>query len=226
MRAPESRVNGLRHLLTLGLVLAASGCASQEVASLKAENARLIAASASLSQGVADTRRQLLELEKSKAALEDKCTELSALIERLRKTDTLADELAACSLELSVTKTAVEQLRKAATLKESESQRAAAEIGQLRERLRLASSELDQLRATADQTKTPAVIETKMDGEFEGWDGETVFKLANGQIWQQASYDYTYHYAYRPDVLIYKSGAVWKMRVEGVDDTISVIRLR
>jgi hypothetical protein len=73
---------------------------------------------------------------------------------------------------------------------------------------------------------TPAVIETRIDGEFEGWDGETVFKLANGQIWQQDSYNYTYHYAYSPDVLIYYTSGRYKMRVEGVDDFIYVVRLK
>jgi hypothetical protein len=75
-------------------------------------------------------------------------------------------------------------------------------------------------------TTSPAVIETKIDGEFEGWDGETIFKLANGQIWQQDSYNYTYHYAYSPDVLIYYVGGRYKMRVEGVDDFIYVTRLK
>ncbi len=72
-----------------------------------------------------------------------------------------------------------------------------------------------------------AIIETKMDGEFEGWDGETVFKLANGQIWQQSEYAYTYHYAYRPDVLIYPSKfGGWKMKVDGVERSIGVERLK
>lgn len=75
-------------------------------------------------------------------------------------------------------------------------------------------------------TTSPAVIETKIDGEFEGWDGETIFKLANGQIWQQDSYDYAYHYAYSPDVLIYYISGRYKMRVEGVDDFIYVTRLK
>ncbi|MDR0881742.1 MAG: hypothetical protein LBP55_04270, partial [Candidatus Adiutrix sp.] len=34
-------------------------------------------------------------------------------------------------------------------------------------------------------------IESQIDGTFEGWSGETVFKLTNGQIWQQSSYAYT-----------------------------------
>ena len=45
---------------------------------------------------------------------------------------------------------------------------------------------------------TSDVIESQIDGDFEGWDGETVFVLTNGQIWQQDSYDYTYHYAFMP----------------------------
>jgi hypothetical protein len=47
---------------------------------------------------------------------------------------------------------------------------------------------------------TPA-IETSISGGFNGWDGETIFKLSNGQIWQQAEYDYTYSYEYMPEVL-------------------------
>ena len=74
--------------------------------------------------------------------------------------------------------------------------------------------------------KTPDVIESKVDGEFNGWDGETIVKLANGQIWQQAEYTYRYRYRYRPDVLIYKSGSSYKMMVEGVDKAVRVKRLK
>lgn len=73
---------------------------------------------------------------------------------------------------------------------------------------------------------TPEVVESKIDGEFNGWEGETIFKLANGQIWQQSSYAYTYHYAFRPDVLIFRTSGGYKMHVEGVDQTIYVVRLR
>jgi len=69
-------------------------------------------------------------------------------------------------------------------------------------------------------------IESQIEGTFEGWSGETVFKLTNGQIWQQSSYSYTYHYAYRPEVLIYSAGGGCKMKVDGVSDSISVKRLK
>lgn len=75
-------------------------------------------------------------------------------------------------------------------------------------------------------TTTPDVIESKIDGEFSGWEGETIFKLQNGQIWQQSSYAYEYKYAYSPKVLIFKSGSGYEMRVDGVAGGISVTRLK
>jgi len=80
---------------------------------------------------------------------------------------------------------------------------------------------------TADSaSSSPSAIESQIDGTFKGWDGDTIFKLTNGQIWQQASYAYTYHYAYRPEVVIYKGGSVYKMKVEGVDHSINVRRIK
>ena len=70
------------------------------------------------------------------------------------------------------------------------------------------------------------VIESQIDGEFEGWEGETIFKLINGQMWQQSSYAYTYSYAYMPEVMIYPSGGTCNLKVEGVSETISVQRIR
>ena len=89
---------------------------------------------------------------------------------------------------------------------------------------RLAKSIFD-LSASGVQS-SGQVIESQIGGTFNGWDGETVFKLTNGQIWQQSSYAYTYHYAYRPDVMIYRSGGGYKMKVDDVDDEISVRRLK
>ncbi len=70
------------------------------------------------------------------------------------------------------------------------------------------------------------VIESQIDGEFEGWEGETIFKLINGQIRQQSSYAYTYNYAYMPEVIIHPSGGTCKLKVEGVSEIIPVRRIR
>lgn len=73
---------------------------------------------------------------------------------------------------------------------------------------------------------TSDVIESSINGTFNGWDGETVVKLMNGQIWKQSVYLYEYHYAYMPDVLIYKSASGYKMLVDGTDEAVSVERIK
>ena len=90
----------------------------------------------------------------------------------------------------------------------------------------LATSEARAPIASAPIAQSGGVVESRIDGEFTGWEGETIFKLMNGQIWQQASYAYTYHYAYGPKVLIYRSGGGYKMKVEGVNGEIAVRRLK
>ncbi|MCF6244969.1 MAG: sel1 repeat family protein [Sulfurovum sp.] len=73
---------------------------------------------------------------------------------------------------------------------------------------------------------TLGVIESRVDGQFSGWEGETVVKLMNGQIWKQSSYHYHYHYAYMPNVLIYRSNGGYKMKVSGTDKGVGVMRLK
>ena len=70
------------------------------------------------------------------------------------------------------------------------------------------------------------VVETRIDGDFKGWDGDTVWKMDNGQIWQQASYSYHYHYSYHPKVLIYRASGGWKMKVDGDSEEVSVKKIK
>lgn len=83
-------------------------------------------------------------------------------------------------------------------------------------------------RSSTQSRPAPAqeFIESRIDGEFSGWEGETIFKLENGQIWQQASYAYMYSYKYRPKVLIFRTVGGYEMQVEGVRDRIRVTRLK
>jgi len=67
------------------------------------------------------------------------------------------------------------------------------------------------------------VVESQIDGEFEGWQGESVYRLVNGQVWEQAAYKYEYHYAYRPEALVYPSSEGYKMVVDGTE---AVVRRR
>lgn len=47
------------------------------------------------------------------------------------------------------------------------------------------------------------VIESRIQGRFAGWTGKTVYRLSNGQTWQQAKYMTKYVVKYMPDVLIW-----------------------
>lgn len=70
-------------------------------------------------------------------------------------------------------------------------------------------------------------IETQIDGDFKGWEGDTIYKLRNGEIWQQSRYHYHYHYAYAPEVTIYSTDAGCAMKVSDDDDEpIPVRRLK
>jgi hypothetical protein len=71
-------------------------------------------------------------------------------------------------------------------------------------------------------------IESHIDGAFNGWDDQTIYKLDNGQIWQQSIYHYHYHYAFHPGIVIYKSasGACHARVTDDDDDGVDVIRLK
>lgn len=59
------------------------------------------------------------------------------------------------------------------------------------------------------------VIESQINDEFLGWEGESRYQLVNGQVWEQARYKYEYKYAYRPGVLIFDAGGQHTMQVAG-----------
>ena len=67
---------------------------------------------------------------------------------------------------------------------------------------------------------------SRIDGSFEGWSGDTIVKLTNGQIWQQATYSFEYRYAYRPTVIVYEVGRGYAMYVDGTSKPVRVTRLK
>jgi hypothetical protein len=71
-----------------------------------------------------------------------------------------------------------------------------------------------------------AVLQTQIEGDFEGWDGDTVFVLADGTILKQASYSYVNEYDYSPNVVVIDSGASYLLMVDGVEETVDVVALR
>lgn len=85
---------------------------------------------------------------------------------------------------------------------------------------------VEQAITSLQQKAVPEnTIESQVDGDFEGFEGETIIKLMNGQIWQQTDYWYHYHYSFMPKVIIFKSGGGYKMKVDGIDKAVGVILL-
>lgn len=76
--------------------------------------------------------------------------------------------------------------------------------------LRLAGSE-----QSVQVREISGVIESQIDDAFEGWQGESEYKLTNGQIWKQDRYKYEYKYSYRPHVIIYNTPSGTVMDVDG-----------
>ncbi len=68
------------------------------------------------------------------------------------------------------------------------------------------------------------MIESRIEGEFKGWSGDTQFHLTNGQVWQQSLYSYWYHYAYRPEVMIYESDGRYMLRLASDDSHAIPVR--
>jgi hypothetical protein len=81
--------------------------------------------------------------------------------------------------------------------------------------------------SAAPRSCSPAV-ETRIDGDFNGWEGETIYKMDDGSIWQQSTYHYHYHFTFHPSVTIYPTRyGTCHIKVEGDDDDgVDVLRIR
>ncbi len=107
-----------------------------------------------------------------------------------------------------------------------------AELRALSEWVRAHSLHVAELARTAALNPEPApsgnpgVIETRMAGDFTGWDGSTLFQFANGQLWRQVSFGTLYLFQRSPKVTLVATGSGWRLQVEGVPQSIYVRRLR
>ena len=69
------------------------------------------------------------------------------------------------------------------------------------------------------------VIESNIAGNFSGWDGNTVFRLMNSQVWQQDGPTGTiFVNLFNPAVLIYSTSEGYKMKIEGVNEEPILVR--
>jgi hypothetical protein len=69
-------------------------------------------------------------------------------------------------------------------------------------------------------------VEGPIVSEFSGFNQHMRFEFANGQVWEQAEYKYSYHYAYRPDATVLDGGNGYELHVDGMDESVRVRRVR
>ena len=70
-------------------------------------------------------------------------------------------------------------------------------------------------------------FEGQIDGTYEGWTGDTIYRLTNGQVWRQSGVLYRYHYAFSPRVLVYRTVGGSRMHVfgdNGQDATVEQLK--
>jgi len=78
-----------------------------------------------------------------------------------------------------------------------------------------------------ESVNEPKRIETRIAGLFTGWTGDTLFKLENGQVWEQAATGYyTNVQLDHPQVVIKKLSFGYLLTLPGHGETVFVRRIK
>jgi len=77
----------------------------------------------------------------------------------------------------------------------------------------------------APSTPEPKKIESRISGSFTGWSGKTLFRLENGQVWQQAEPGVFAAKMQDPTVVIKKLAFGYLLTIPGDSDTVFVRRI-
>lgn len=90
-----------------------------------------------------------------------------------------------------------------------------------------ASNAADRVGLPPERDRADQIVRSRLLGSFRGWTGNTVFRLENGQVWQQTGGDRLAGVSLdSPEVTIEKSlfGA-WYLSVEGYNSRAKVKRI-
>lgn len=68
------------------------------------------------------------------------------------------------------------------------------------------------------------VRSSRISGEFTGWNGNSIYKLDDGSVWEQSVYKYQYVYQYRPTVIVVRANGGYVMRVANTEARVTQIR--
>jgi len=91
-----------------------------------------------------------------------------------------------------------------------------------------ASTTAEDRRGFKDEDDERTTITSRIVGRFSGWDGQTVFKLENGMIWEQVDKDKFYVKEIENPVATIEPGMFgrWHLSIEGFDSECRVERIQ
>lgn len=70
------------------------------------------------------------------------------------------------------------------------------------------------------------VIESYIESNFTGLNSGNIYRLSNGQIWEQTEAWIWMWVWVRPQVMIYRDGGLIKMKVENIDHAVTVKQIK
>ncbi len=70
------------------------------------------------------------------------------------------------------------------------------------------------------------VIESQINGVFNGFQHGNIYELMNGQAWQQIDQTYNNNNLYVPRVMIFERNSYFYMKVDGMGEIITVQQIR
>lgn len=77
--------------------------------------------------------------------------------------------------------------------------------------------------STASRVK---IVESSISGSWGGWQGNTIVKLSNGQIWEQVGMALSVAVGLGNEVLVFPKNGGYYMLVEDEDEAVQVVQLR
>lgn len=70
------------------------------------------------------------------------------------------------------------------------------------------------------------VQQVTIEGVFQGWSGETIVKLSNGELWQQADKYVEQSMLPSPSAFVLEKGGAFRLKIDGVDKSVKVVRIK
>jgi hypothetical protein len=82
-----------------------------------------------------------------------------------------------------------------------------------------------RMQARARHPVLDLVTESDLDGTCHGWDGTTVFRLSNGQVWRQSAVRHRRLRLCCPAIRVWRMGERFWLEFEGVPEILPVERV-